>query len=139
VSAEDILDYAKKLSQYTSAPPHFNPAIPSSMIVYPPYPDESRMRMGLLFRQNAAERFEDGNMQFKYPYYLKIINILTFGSNIEEQSIEEEDEDDDEDEEFDHVAIDETHARSNSFGSAEIVQQTNQTEAFTLDLNPELE
>ena len=78
MSAEDILDYAKKLSQYTSAPPHFNPAMPSSMIVYPPYPDESRMRMGLLFRQNADESFEDGNLWFKYLHCLKIINILTF-------------------------------------------------------------
>uniref|UniRef100_A0A1D1YVQ2 Mediator of RNA polymerase II transcription subunit 4 n=1 Tax=Anthurium amnicola TaxID=1678845 RepID=A0A1D1YVQ2_9ARAE len=116
VSAEDILDYANKLSQYTSAPPHFNPAMPSSMIAYPPYPDESRMRMGLLFRQYADENFED-----------------------EGQSLEEEDEDDDEDEEFDRVMIDETHARSNSFGSMEIVQQTNQTGAFNLDLNPESE
>ena len=64
--------------------------------------------------------------------------LLTFGDQIEEQSIEEEDEEDDEDEEFDHVVIDETHARSNSFSSAEIVQQANPTEAFNLDLNPEL-
>ncbi|RIA99281.1 vitamin-D-receptor interacting mediator subunit 4-domain-containing protein [Glomus cerebriforme] len=117
VSAKDILEYANKLSQYTSAPPHFNPAIPSSMIAYPPYPDESHMRMGLLFRQYADESFED-----------------------EEHSRGEEDEEEDDDEELDHVVnLDETHARSNSFGSVEIVQQTNQTEAFNLDLNPELE
>ncbi|RGB27869.1 vitamin-D-receptor interacting mediator subunit 4-domain-containing protein [Rhizophagus diaphanus] len=116
VSAEEILDYANRLSQFTSAPPHYNPAIPSSMIAYPPYPDESRMRMGLLFRQHADESFED-----------------------EDQSLEEEDEEDDEDEEPDRVMMDETHARSNSFGPVEIVQQTNQTDALNLDLNPDLE
>jgi len=60
VTAEDILEYAKKLSQYTSAPPHFNPAMPPSMAVFRPYPDESRMRMGLLFRQREEENFEEG-------------------------------------------------------------------------------
>ncbi|CAI2163143.1 14773_t:CDS:2 [Funneliformis geosporum] len=93
VSAEDILEYAGKLSQYTSAPPHFNPTMPSSMTAFPPYPDETRMRMGLIFRQGAEESFEE----------------------------------------------DVTHARSNSFGSVDITQQTSQTEAFNLDLNPDLE
>src|SRR4051794_32014611 len=55
----------------------------------------------------------------------------------EEQSVEEDEEEDEE--EFDHVLVDETHARSNSFGSVDITQQTNQTEAFNLDLNPDLE
>ena len=66
MSAEDILNYANKLSQYTSAPPHFNPAMTSSMIVYPPYPDETRMRMGLLFRRHADEGFEDGNISLLF-------------------------------------------------------------------------
>jgi hypothetical protein len=70
VSAEEILDYANRLSQYTSAPPHYDPAMPSSMIAYPPYPDESRMRMGLLFRQYADESFEDGNVQLKISIYI---------------------------------------------------------------------
>jgi len=118
VSAEDILDYANRLSQYTSAPPHFNPAIPSSMIAYPPYPDESRMRMGLLFRQYADESFED-----------------------EEQSLEEEDEDDDEDEEFDSVEIVRSTNQTETFNLVlnPDVEHVQQTDSFNLVLNPDLE
>lgn len=75
----------------------------------------------------------------KLVYISENYNVLTSLNLIEDQSLEEEDEEDDEDEEPDRVMIDETHARSNSFGPVEIVQQTNQTDALNLDLNPDLE
>lgn len=51
----DILSYASKLSKYTSAPPGFDQMSNDFKVDFEkPYPDEDRMRRGLLYRQYAG-------------------------------------------------------------------------------------
>ncbi|RUS15856.1 vitamin-D-receptor interacting mediator subunit 4-domain-containing protein [Endogone sp. FLAS-F59071] len=50
VTFTEIISYAAKLSKYTSAPPNFDPAN-REITFEKPYPDEDRMRQGLLYRQ----------------------------------------------------------------------------------------
>ncbi|CAG8799234.1 19338_t:CDS:2 [Cetraspora pellucida] len=56
VTADEILKYANRISSYTSAPPNYV----AGTFAEPPYPDESRMRRGFLFRQDADMMFEEG-------------------------------------------------------------------------------
>jgi len=55
------LSYASKLSKYTSAPPNFDSVNKDVKVDFEkPYPDEERMRRGLLYWQNAPQqRLED--------------------------------------------------------------------------------
>ncbi|KAG2186390.1 hypothetical protein INT43_002828 [Umbelopsis isabellina] len=48
----DILSYASKLSKYTSAPPNFNLTRDTKVDFEKPYPDEERMRRGILYWQH---------------------------------------------------------------------------------------
>jgi hypothetical protein len=48
----DILSYASKLSKYTSAPPNFNMMRDMKVDFEKPYPDEERMRRGILYWQH---------------------------------------------------------------------------------------
>nr|CAG8583931.1 13857_t:CDS:2 [Entrophospora candida]CAG8638828.1 10806_t:CDS:2 [Entrophospora candida] len=57
VTADEILKYAAKLSKYTSAPSSFNNQN-ANIPLQPPYPDETLMRAGLLFRQ-----YDDGEIE----------------------------------------------------------------------------
>ncbi|KAL1920641.1 uncharacterized protein VTP21DRAFT_1018 [Calcarisporiella thermophila] len=52
VTYEDIIVYARKISKYTSAPLNFeqNPNLAN-----PPYPQDTEMRMGLLFRSQHGD------------------------------------------------------------------------------------
>lgn len=50
ITFTEIINYAAKLSKYTSAPPNFDPAN-REITFEKPYPDEDRMRQGLLYRQ----------------------------------------------------------------------------------------
>ncbi|KAG1463154.1 hypothetical protein G6F56_005352 [Rhizopus delemar] len=65
----DILSYASKLSKYTSAPPNFDLVNRDAKIDFEkPYPDEERMRRGLLYWQNVSqqpteERFESSDSE----------------------------------------------------------------------------
>ncbi|CDH49544.1 predicted protein [Lichtheimia corymbifera JMRC:FSU:9682] len=55
VDFSDILSYASKLSKYTSAPPGFDQMSNDFKVDFEkPYPDEDRMRRGLLYRQYAG-------------------------------------------------------------------------------------
>ncbi|CAJ0751458.1 5153_t:CDS:2 [Entrophospora sp. SA101] len=56
-TADEILKYAAKLSKYTSAPSSFNNQN-ANIPLQPPYPDETLMRAGLLFRQ-----YDDGEIE----------------------------------------------------------------------------
>ncbi|KAI9480421.1 MAG: vitamin-D-receptor interacting mediator subunit 4-domain-containing protein [Benjaminiella poitrasii] len=63
----DVLAYASKLSKYTSAPPNFDNAN-MKIDFEKPYPDEERMRRGLLYWQNAPqqrteEKFESSDSE----------------------------------------------------------------------------
>lgn len=49
----DILSYASKLSKYTSAPPNFNMMKDMKVDFEKPYPDEERMRRGILYWQHV--------------------------------------------------------------------------------------
>ncbi|KAH8556121.1 hypothetical protein BGW37DRAFT_417688 [Umbelopsis sp. PMI_123] len=49
----DILSYASKLSKYTSAPPNFNMMKDMKVDFEKPYPDEERMRRGVLYWQHV--------------------------------------------------------------------------------------
>ncbi|KAF9199230.1 hypothetical protein BGZ49_010676 [Haplosporangium sp. Z 27] len=51
VSVSEIVAYANRLSNYTSAPPNFNPADPNHPFE-PPYPREVSMRAGILNQQH---------------------------------------------------------------------------------------
>ncbi|KAF9568128.1 hypothetical protein EC968_003102 [Mortierella alpina] len=51
VSVGEIVAYANRLSNYTSAPPNFNPSDPNQ-IFEPPYPREINMRAGILNQQH---------------------------------------------------------------------------------------
>ncbi|KAF9950377.1 hypothetical protein BGZ70_001401 [Mortierella alpina] len=51
VSVGEIVAYANRLSNYTSAPPNFNPSDPNQ-IFEPPYPREVNMRAGILNQQH---------------------------------------------------------------------------------------
>ncbi|ORX62743.1 hypothetical protein DM01DRAFT_250720 [Hesseltinella vesiculosa] len=56
VQFTDVLSYASKLSKYTSAPPNFdlmNREIKADF--EKPYPDEERMRRGLLYWQYSTQ------------------------------------------------------------------------------------
>ncbi|CAO3655913.1 unnamed protein product [Mucor hiemalis] len=61
VQFTDLLSYASKLSKYTSAPPNFDSMNKDTKIDFEkPYPDEEKMRRGLLYWQNAPnQRLED--------------------------------------------------------------------------------
>ncbi|KAF1807263.1 mediator complex, subunit Med4 [Mucor lusitanicus] len=61
VQFTDVLSYASKLSKYTSAPPNFDSVNKDVKVDFEkPYPDEERMRRGLLYWQNAPQqRLED--------------------------------------------------------------------------------
>ncbi|GAA5804584.1 vitamin-D-receptor interacting mediator subunit 4-domain-containing protein [Helicostylum pulchrum] len=61
VQFTDVLSYASKLSKYTSAPPNFDTMSKETKIDFEkPYPDEEKMRRGVLYWQNAPqERPED--------------------------------------------------------------------------------
>ncbi|CAO3661449.1 unnamed protein product [Rhizopus microsporus] len=65
----DILSYASKLSKYTSAPPNFDVLNRDMKMDFEkPYPDEERMRRGLLYWQNSSqphteERFESSDSE----------------------------------------------------------------------------
>ncbi|SAM02598.1 hypothetical protein [Absidia glauca] len=52
----DVLSYASKLSKYTSAPPNFD-LMNRDIKVYfeKPYPDEERIRRGLLYWQHSSQ------------------------------------------------------------------------------------
>ncbi|KAI8970439.1 vitamin-D-receptor interacting mediator subunit 4-domain-containing protein [Mycotypha africana] len=64
VQFTDVLSYASKLAKYTSAPPNFDLAARDVRVDFEkPYPDEERMRRGLLYwqntpRQETEEKFE---------------------------------------------------------------------------------
>ncbi|OZJ05677.1 hypothetical protein BZG36_01442 [Bifiguratus adelaidae] len=52
VAFTDVLSYASKLSKYSSAPPNFDPNNPQLALAFEkPYPDEDRIRQGMLYRQ----------------------------------------------------------------------------------------
>ncbi|KAF9177686.1 hypothetical protein BGZ51_008465 [Haplosporangium sp. Z 767] len=51
VSVSEIVAYANRLSNYTSAPPNFNPSDPNQPFE-PPYPREVNMRAGILNQQH---------------------------------------------------------------------------------------
>ncbi|KAF9944898.1 hypothetical protein BGZ72_001856 [Mortierella alpina] len=51
VSVGEIVAYANRLSNYTSAPPNFNPSDPNQNFE-PPYPREINMRAGILNQQH---------------------------------------------------------------------------------------
>ncbi|CAO3590486.1 unnamed protein product [Absidia cylindrospora] len=52
----DILSYASKLSKYTSAPPNFDLMNRDIKVDFEkPYPDEERMRRGLLYWQHSSQ------------------------------------------------------------------------------------
>ncbi|KAG0287509.1 hypothetical protein BGZ98_004620 [Dissophora globulifera] len=53
VSVSEIVAYANRLSNYTSAPPNFNPQDPNHPFE-PPYPREVSMRAGILNQQHIA-------------------------------------------------------------------------------------
>ncbi|KAF9438404.1 hypothetical protein BGZ76_008058 [Entomortierella beljakovae] len=52
ISVNEIIAYANRLSNYTSAPPNFNPADPNHPFE-PPYPREVSMRAGILNQQHT--------------------------------------------------------------------------------------
>ncbi|KAI9495789.1 vitamin-D-receptor interacting mediator subunit 4-domain-containing protein [Zychaea mexicana] len=54
VDFKDILSYASKLAKYTSAPPGFDVSSTDVKVFEKPYPDEERMRRGLIYRQHAG-------------------------------------------------------------------------------------
>ncbi|KAI8143403.1 vitamin-D-receptor interacting mediator subunit 4-domain-containing protein [Fennellomyces sp. T-0311] len=54
VDFKDILSYAAKLAKYTSAPPGFDLSSTDVKVFEKPYPDEERMRRGLVYRQHAG-------------------------------------------------------------------------------------
>lgn len=57
INFTDILSYASKLSKYTSAPPNFDLLNRDAKIDFEkPYPDEERMRRGLLYWQNSSQQ-----------------------------------------------------------------------------------
>lgn len=57
VQFTDVLSYASKLSKYTSAPPNFDTMNRDIKVDFEkPYPDEERMRRGLLYWQNAPRQ-----------------------------------------------------------------------------------
>ncbi|KAI8098518.1 vitamin-D-receptor interacting mediator subunit 4-domain-containing protein [Halteromyces radiatus] len=52
----DVLSYASKLSKYTSAPPNFDLMNRDIKVDFEkPYPDEERMRRGLLYWQHSTQ------------------------------------------------------------------------------------
>ncbi|KAG0044738.1 hypothetical protein BGZ83_009987 [Gryganskiella cystojenkinii] len=53
VSINEIVNYANRLSSFTSAPPNFNPADPNQAFE-PPYPRELNMRAGILNQQHVT-------------------------------------------------------------------------------------
>ncbi|KAI8385625.1 vitamin-D-receptor interacting mediator subunit 4-domain-containing protein [Blakeslea trispora] len=55
VQFTDVLSYASKLSKYTSAPPNFD-SKDVRVDFEKPYPDEERMRRGLLYWQNTPQQ-----------------------------------------------------------------------------------
>ncbi|CAO3678499.1 unnamed protein product [Umbelopsis ramanniana] len=65
----DILSYASKLSKYTSAPPNFNMMKDMKVDFEKPYPDEERMRRGILYwqhvppEQQAQETFDTSSSE----------------------------------------------------------------------------
>ncbi|GAB5591326.1 hypothetical protein Unana1_06226 [Umbelopsis nana] len=65
----DILSYASKLSKYTCAPPNFNMMKDMKVDFEKPYPDEERMRRGILYwqhvppEQRAQETFESSESE----------------------------------------------------------------------------
>ncbi|KAG1457010.1 hypothetical protein G6F46_007869 [Rhizopus delemar] len=69
INFTDILSYASKLSKYTSAPPNFDLLNRDAKIDFEkPYPDEERMRRGLLYWQNSSqqpteEKFESSDSE----------------------------------------------------------------------------
>ncbi|RCI05042.1 hypothetical protein CU098_013363 [Rhizopus stolonifer] len=69
VQFTDVLSYASKLSKYTSAPPNFDSASKDVRVDFEkPYPDEERMRRGLLYwqnttQQNKEDRFESSDSE----------------------------------------------------------------------------
>ncbi|KAL1927600.1 hypothetical protein VTP01DRAFT_3837 [Rhizomucor pusillus] len=66
VEFADILSYASKLSKYTSAPPNFDLMSRDMKIGFEkPYPDEERMRRGLLYWQYAGSRPPNQEEQFE--------------------------------------------------------------------------
>ncbi|KAF9923377.1 hypothetical protein FBU30_006559 [Linnemannia zychae] len=52
ISVSEIVAYANRLGNYTSAPPNFNPADPNQPFE-PPYPREVSMRAGILNQQHV--------------------------------------------------------------------------------------
>ncbi|KAI7904953.1 vitamin-D-receptor interacting mediator subunit 4-domain-containing protein [Cokeromyces recurvatus] len=79
VQFTDVLAYASKLSKYTSAPPNFdNTNI--KVDFEKPYPDEERMRRGLLYWQNASqqrteEKFESSDSEASSNEEMEEIHI----------------------------------------------------------------
>ncbi|CAJ0648975.1 5247_t:CDS:2 [Entrophospora sp. SA101] len=119
VTADEILKYAAKLSKYTSAPSSFNNQN-ANIPLQPPYPDETLMRAGLLFRQ-----YDDGE---------NFMNV----TDIHQNQLEVE--------EFDSMDVHKNINNSNNNPmivnetTASSYLQTNQIEQqYNLDLNPDLE
>lgn len=66
----DILSYASKLSKYTSAPPNFDLVNRDAKIDFEkPYPDEERMRRGLLYWQNVSQQPTEERCNETYIWY----------------------------------------------------------------------
>ncbi|CAG8598554.1 2333_t:CDS:2 [Scutellospora calospora] len=131
VTADEILKYANRISSYTSAPPNYV----AGTFAEPPYPDESRMRRGFLFRQDVDMVFEDGmtHCYFMNPYNKsQITRVNQYMPYVFVKAGDKNDDENEEEEDSDDIH----YVKSNLFGPMDVTQQA---EPFTLDLNPELE
>ncbi|KAG0174240.1 hypothetical protein DFQ28_002843 [Apophysomyces sp. BC1034] len=64
VQCTDVISYAAKLSKYTSAPPNFDLMNRDIKVDFEkPYPDEQRMKRGLLYRQHTTDRAQDDRIE----------------------------------------------------------------------------
>ncbi|KAI8367618.1 mediator complex, subunit Med4 [Radiomyces spectabilis] len=64
VQFTDVISYASKLSKYTSAPPNFASMNRDIKVDFEkPYPDEERMRRGLLYWQNHPQPYLEDKME----------------------------------------------------------------------------
>ncbi|KAF7730165.1 hypothetical protein EC973_002773 [Apophysomyces ossiformis] len=64
IQSTDIIAYAAKLSKYTSAPPNFDLMNRDIKVDFEkPYPDEQRMKRGLLYRQHLTDRTQEDRFE----------------------------------------------------------------------------
>ncbi|KAF9164777.1 hypothetical protein DFQ26_001011 [Actinomortierella ambigua] len=139
ISVNEIISYASRLSNYTSAPPNFDPANATQQFE-PPYPREIIMRAGLLNQQHvpAAQLIQLDGDTGPTPAGAAGVPRQTNGHNgLSDHGVEEFEESDDSEPEETSL-FSKMHPATGTSHDQQEPEEHDGGGMFDLDLNPDL-